>query len=280
VRIVRVEAAVSEGARSISGLNKDDFVLYDESDRTPIRYFCRESDPMSLLLLLDVSGSMRKYIDQMSRTAQQALRALHTGDRVAVMVFSRAASLREDFTPNHELIAYSLRRAASDDNVGGGTAINAALMQAAPLFDKEGSPEAGRRVILILTDNQSLNYQSPDEAVIRELGDRNIVLDAIVVGKNGRVETPKPGRYVNPDFSPADVFHIAEETGGEALRAERVETSFGPLLERIRTRYDLEFQPRPAPKAGYHHLRVALTPDASRRYPRAVIRARAGYYGE
>lgn len=279
--LVRASVQVSEGNKQVTGLRKEDFVLLVDERPVPIDFFGRQSDPLSLLLLLDVSGSMRKYVEQMGRAAQQAMKPLQAEDRVATMIFSRQAELREDFTSDRRLIEQAILRSARDENLGGGTAINAALMQAAQLFDKSDADfEKGRRAIVILTDNLSLNYQSPDEDVIRELQNRNVVMDAIVVGKGKRPEPVKAGRYVNPDFTPADVFHIADETGGEAVRAEHVEATFAPMLERIRTRYELQFRPQSVGGNHFHKLRVTLSPEAQKQHPKAVIRTRSGYFGE
>jgi hypothetical protein len=104
------------------------------------------------------------------------------------------------------------------------------------------------------------------------------VLNAIVVGKGDRPKPPKPGEYVNPDFTPADVFHIADETGGEAVRSQRADTSFREMMESIRTRYSIQYRaPESAVAGTFRKIRVELSPEARKRYPHAWVRARSGY---
>jgi hypothetical protein len=84
--------------------------------------------------------------------------------------------------------------------------------------------------------------------------------------------------YKNPDFSPPDIFKIAEETGGESVRADKAGAAFSRMIERIRTRYAIHYNKPPAAKVGFRNVRVELTPAARLRYPGAVVKARRGYY--
>src|SRR5205823_7737358 len=65
VALVRVDAQVtSRNNRIVSDLTRDDFEVLDENQPQKIVYFGRESEPLDLLLLLDVSGSMRRSIEE------------------------------------------------------------------------------------------------------------------------------------------------------------------------------------------------------------------------
>jgi hypothetical protein len=114
--------------------------------------------------------------------------------------------------------------------------------------------------------------------VIRELYAADATLNAILIGKQRRPDAPKPGAYVNPDFTPSDVFQLAKETGGEAMESRQAGDSFQLMIERIRTRYRLQYEAPPAEAGQLRHIRVQLAPAARARYPQAAIRARAGYY--
>jgi hypothetical protein len=97
------------------------------------------------------------------------------------------------------------------------------------------------------------------------------------VGKAKRPEPSTPGHYTNPDFTPPDVFKIADETGGEAVKAEKSAEVFPEMIERIRTRYGMQYR-TPEGAQGFRHVRVELSPEAKLKYPDAVVRARKGYY--
>lgn len=283
---VRVDVQAGEKNRLITDLTKDDFIVYDGDQPQPILYFGHESEPLDVLLLLDVSGSMRRYVEQMAANAREALSELHDGDRVGVMCFSRRAEIEEDLTTDRRRVISEIKDAVKENALGSGTRINPAILSAAQYMKEQaawgqaenGGPRPGRRAVLILTDNESLNYLVPDDKVIQALLEVDTVLNAIVVGKGGRPKPPKPGEYVNPDFTPADVFHIADETGGQAVQSQRADTSFRDMMESIRTRYSIQYRaPDTTAPGSFRRIRVELSPEGRRRYPHAWVRARSGY---
>ena len=274
---VRLDVQITDGNRPLNGLTKDDFLVTDEGHLQTIAYFAHENEPLNLLLLLDISGSMQKYITQISQTARDAMKFLRPGDRVAIMVFAKRSEIHQDFSDNLAESARQIAHAVEDHDVGAGTLINAAVVNAAHYIAAHAGPN-GRRAILILTDNLSLSYQLTDGQVIRELDRADTVFNAIVTGRAIRPRPPDSSKYVNPDFTPADVFHLAEETGGESVKFNQANASFPQMIERIRLRYTLAYpEPQAAPGA-FRHVQVMLTDAARKRYPLAEIRTRNGYY--
>src|SRR6478735_8372433 len=69
---VRVDVQVVEGKQVIPNLGAADFEIFDDEQAQPLLRFGRDSDPLSLVILLDVSGSMKKYVRQMSEAAKGA----------------------------------------------------------------------------------------------------------------------------------------------------------------------------------------------------------------
>jgi VWFA-related protein len=274
---VRVDAQVVEGKNIVTGLTAADFIVTDQGRPQQIVYFGRDSEPLSLVLLLDISGSMRRWIDLISKTAREALGYLRPGDRVAIVVFGKRAEVHQAFSDNLAESARQIASAVQDHDVGAGTAINYAVQYSAEYMRKNARPE-GRRAILILTDNLSLSYQVTDQQVIRSLYSADAVLNAIVVGRGIRPAPPKPGQYVNPDFTPADVFLLAEKTGGEAVKADHPEITFSDIIERMRNRYLIAYHAPESPPGTFHSIGVTLAPLTKRRMPLADVHARAGYY--
>lgn len=262
--------------RTISDLTQKDFEILDESQPRPIAYFDHESEPLDLLLLLDVSGSMHRALMELAATARAALHPLGPHDRVSVMLFARESAVQQPFTGDFGLIESNIAGAVKAEDLGSGTAINAALLSAAAYL--RAQPPDARRAILIATDHLSLNYRVPDEDVIRALYSADAALDAILIGKQRRPNPPKPGVVLNPDFTPSDVLKLAAQTGGEAIEARQAGVSFSLMIERIRSRYRLQYDAPPAAPGEFRHIQVRLAPQARSRFPKAVIRARAGYY--
>src|SRR5262245_40305524 len=220
VSVVRVDAQVLESGEPLAGLAQDDFAVYDEGVLQKITYFGRDSEPLSLVLLLDISGSMTRFLDQMAASARAAVEHLKPADRVAVMLFSRRSKVTQELTDDHDVLLTRLKEAVKEDSLGSGTEINSALLESARYLAESGG-DSGRRAVLIVTDNNDVNYKLPDDYVISALHAANAVLNAIVVGKAKRPPPPPVGKNYNPDFTPADVFRISDETGGETVSTER-----------------------------------------------------------
>jgi VWFA-related protein len=276
---VRVDAQVTEGKDLLRGLAKEDFVVTDEGRLQSIVSFAAGDEPLNLLLLFDISGSMQQYIEDISRTARDALGHLRPGDRVAIMVFARKTAVHQGFSDNLAETARQIGSAVKDWDVGTTTLINSAVVDAARYIQKHAGPE-GRRAILILTDNLSTSYQLTDGQVIRELDKADTVLNAIVTGHAIRPNPPSSGQYPDPDYTPSNVFHVAEETGGEWVKAGEAGPTFNAMIERIRTRYMLSYHAPESQAGTFRHITVTLSPDAQKKYPSAQIRTRSGYYAQ
>jgi len=285
---VRAEVQVTQKSRVLSNLSREDFVLRDEGVVTEVAEFGMESDPLDVMMLLDVSGSMTSYLYEVSRAADAALAQLQPSDRVGVMIFSKQAKVLSEFRAPREQTLATLKSLARQPGMGAGTAINASIMDAVEDIKKDAAEghydSKRRRAILILTDNWGLNYKLPDRVVLRALHEQNISLHAIVVG---RVQRPKEkwskiardGLEDEIDFSPANVFQLAEDTGGDIFTDLKQEDGLAGILSRIRNRYSLYFHANADAKKGvFREIRVSLSPTAAKANKGAVVRARAGYY--
>jgi VWFA-related protein len=164
----------------IQNLTRDDFTLTVDGHAESIRYFDKDSDlPLTIGLLVDVSGSVRNMLDD-ERTASSAfldqmLKA--PADRAFIIQFSNQTELLQDVTGSRPRLQAALRELGSpspnssnnqpndpDDNnnngngpprrrVGGTTLYDAAFLSA----DEVLSRQKGRKAIVILTDGEDRN---------------------------------------------------------------------------------------------------------------------------
>lgn len=270
--LVKVDAQVCErgSGRLIPGLTAGDFRVLDENQPQPIVYFAREEAPVDLMLLLDISGSMRDVLERVTGTAETALRQLHETDRVAAAVFATRSSVVQEFTSNFAALPAWLRYAIQDRGTGVETAINRALHSTAEYVRLNA--RHSRRAILIITDNEPTNFGPPtsDETVLRALYEADAVLNGIIV-------TAHPG-LVNFLKLHHGIYRFAAKTGGEVIEAARPGEQLARMIERIRTRYSIQYNMPPAPHGLFRRIRVELSADARRQHPRATVRARTGYY--
>ena len=308
VALVRVDAqVVDSGNRAITGLTAQDFVLYDGSKRQDIRNFSTEDMPVDVLLLLDVSSSMRPHVQEVARAAHQAFTVLGRDDRVGIMVFDRASRLRQPFR-DPQTSARELDRLIDYEDFNGGTDITRGLLDAARYIERNGRRE-GRRAIVILTDDQT-EFNRDEASVGRALERADAVLSALLVregynyGRSPRgggrypqgrypqgggwpgglggiiLGGPGGGRYPgggNGRLQSAGTAEIAQRSGGDSFD---VGNSYGlqDTLERIRQRYALHFYAPSDARAGEERqIQVELTDAARRRHPSADVRYRRTY---
>ncbi len=275
--IVRVDAQVSQRGRPVSSLTAADFTVLDNDQPSGPLTLDQDHDHLEVLLLLDVSGSMGKLLGRMGAVAQKALAVLKPEDKVGVMLFARRSQVVLEPDADRRAAVAIIRDAAVERNntLGAGSSLNEAVLAAADYFLTR--PYDGRRALVVLTDNGGLSKELPDEKVIRELARAEVVLNGIVPDGVDRPEPPPKGVEVNPDYTPANIFRLAEDSGGEWIRSNNPE-KLGEMLDRIRQRYTL-YYPAPAAAPGeWRTLTVELSPAARARYGNARIRSRPGYF--
>ena len=269
-----MDAQITEDDRPVTDLTASDFSVTDNGQPQQIIYFGRQRDPLALVLLLDVSGSMRPYLQQMAATAQDALAHLLPGDKVAIVVFGREPAVHTEFTDNLAEAGREIATAVENRKVGATTNINAAVLFSAQYLATKADP-SWRRSILMLTDNLGLNYKLPDTEVEGNLLAFDVVFNAIVIGRGIRPGPPKPG--TDPNFTPADVFKFAEWTGGDAMRVNEL-IPFAEMISKIRDRYTMEYRAPDAKALEFRNIGLKLTDSARARHPRAEVHTRSGYF--
>ncbi len=179
VSLVRVDAqVVDRNNRTITGLRQDDFILLEDGKRQEIRNFARENMPVDILLLFDVSRSMRPHVERVTSAADQALQVLGRDDRVAIMVFDRRTRIRMGFRGDRQAVRSGLDALLREEDFEGGTDITRALLDASAYIGREGRRDA-RRAIVILTDDQTERRRDV-EGVSRALTDSDAVLSALL----------------------------------------------------------------------------------------------------
>jgi VWFA-related protein len=268
--VVRVDVQVIHRGKPVSGLAASDFSVLDAGQPASALTLDKDNDHLEVLLLLDVSG-------RMGAVAQKALAVLKPEDKVGVMLFARRSEVVLEPDADRRAAVAVIRDAAVERNssLGAGSSLNEAVLAAAEYFKQRRYD--GRRALVVLTDNGGLSKELPDEKVIQELAAAEVVLNGIVPGGVDPPKPPPKGVEVNPDYTPANVFRLAEESGGEWMRSDKPE-KLGEMLDRMRQRYTIYF---PAPEASpgeWRALEVTLSTAARTRYGNAKVRSRPGYF--
>jgi VWFA-related protein len=265
----------------VNGLAREHFTLFEDGVKQQVTHFSQDKLPLSIVLLLDVSGSVQPVIDQIRDQGLNALNELKPGDEVALMAFGTWATLLQDFTKDRQLIATKI---AAIEFMGPwireATYIHEAVYAAAKHLASASNPDS-RRIIIIITDNLSNqpvgggHSQTEANEALLESG---VVVSGLVVGDFNAVvdEYRKKGFTIEDSIGS----HVAD-TGGVALQVGKDDavTKLANLIERLRTRYSLGYTPLNEKRDGkFRKIKLTIAPDIERREGGVAIVARKGYY--
>jgi Ca-activated chloride channel family protein len=159
-QLVSVPAVVTDGAgRPLSGLRPENFRLIEDGQPQTIANFGTTETPFEIALLLDTSGSTRDDVALIRAAANSFIQALRPGDRVGIVAFNMAQTVKEPIAAVEVLTPLTGDREAlktAIENVGAsqGTPYYDALERIADsIFRDPPSEEVrGRRAIVALTD--------------------------------------------------------------------------------------------------------------------------------
>ncbi|MBL8171411.1 MAG: VWA domain-containing protein [Acidobacteria bacterium] len=307
-RLVVLDAQVlnKNSAQQIGGLAAADFQIFEDNVKQDVGYLTQDKLPLSIILLLDVSGSMSPLLKELQTQALSSLQRLKPEDEVAVMAFANEGILTQSFTKDRELVIKGIEKAISREVVrhaGGGTNINEGVFQAAREMAKLSNAQS-RRVVIAITDNLSrvsriIRSHSPKETNQELLESGTVVCGLIVqsmLAKSARAigtATTAAAIAINPigglagfairkavtqDFN---IKAYAELTGGEVLNADKADAAIGlgKLFDHLRSRYTIGYYPANQNFDGkFRKIKLKLTPDAAKRLGEDVIvRTRQGY---
>jgi VWFA-related protein len=277
VSLVHVDAEVTDGIRTLTGFHKEDFVVRDNARPQTILYFSQDEEPLDLILLFDISGSMRPKIEKVAAGAHAALAELRAGDRIAIMTFHRRSQIVAPFTNDLEEVERTINDRVLGGKFRGATHLLAAVDDAAKYFLEQPRTQR-RRAVLILTDNYGQRSRRAS-TVIHHLWEADALLSGLIVRRAGESAINTMAMVTNPLIAALSegMEGVAEKTGGDTLKADDPGESFREVMRRIRKRYSLYYAMPQAKPGEQRQVRVELTGEALQRNPSARVRARKGY---
>lgn len=301
VRLVQIDVQIlNKKTNQIAGsLKQDDLQVYEDGVQQQISEFSQDKLPLSVILLIDLTDTVRPVLQSLSQSALVALQHLRPQDQVAVLVYSASTYLVQGFTTDRSLVAAAIDRAA---HLGSPEAafFNEAIYQAATYLSGVKNPDS-RRVILWFTDN--VPTTPSDEAKARrgeslagkELHTEKQALEQLfrtgtvvcTLLKRSRLSDDHDARYraematdrmMNP---PGDVHKYAKATGGLVVESndKTIPAKLAELIDDLRLRYTLGYSPSVAkPQGTFCTIKVELAPEVKKLQKDLVVEARQGYY--
>ena len=185
-RTVAVYATVTNArGRLVPDLTRDDFAIDDNGKRQPLTLFSNDVQPITLIMLLDRSGSMKPNFDLEEQAAEAFVHEMGPGDKARVGSFSKYIQIDpEDFTADQARLIKILRTELQTD---GPTPLWNAVDRG---IDKL-LIEQGRRVILVFTDgvDKPMDFSGRSKSlkdVVKRAEESDVMVYAVgLAGQNG-----------------------------------------------------------------------------------------------
>ncbi len=289
VDVVSVLASVRDKRGGlVSNLEKSDFTILEDGKPQEIKYFTKETDlPLTIGLLVDVSGSQRNLIDIERNAASQFFsQVLGKKDEAFLISFGEEAELLQDYTNSGRLLSEGLNRLRVNSGVSGigpGPVPTASQPRGTVLYDavylaaaEKLRTEVGRKVIVVITDgvdqgsrlslNQAVESAQKADAVIYSID----YYDSSAYGGYGY------GITFGGGGGEGSLKKLSDETGGHVYRVSRkhtLEQVFKELQDEMRSQYAIGYTPTNDTKDGtFRKIEIKLSNKDLK------AQARKGYY--
>jgi VWFA-related protein len=190
-----VFATVTDAAgRLVPDLGRDQFQIDDNGKRQDLSVFVNDVQPITVVMLLDRSGSMAANFDLVEKAAEEFVHAMLPADKARIGSFSNRIQVDpRAFTSNHDELVDILRHELQPE---GPTPLwNAVNVGITDLLHVEG-----RRVVLVFTDgidapgNMSSGNSSLKD-VMKRAEEENVMVYAIGLASNYGFAHPGGGGY-------------------------------------------------------------------------------------
>ena len=255
--------------RFVTGLEKENFKLFEDKKELSILQFSSEDAPLSVGLVFDTSGSMGNKLEKSRQAVSQFFKTANPEDEFFLVQFNDTATLVNPFTTSLEEIQNRLTFTQSK----GKTALLDAIYLALSTMKKGRNP---RKALLVISDGGDNNSRYTESEIKNLVKEADVQIYAIGIyepmGSRGRTAEELAG--------PGLLTEIAEQTGGRQYAVENL-NELPDIAAKIgielRNQYILGYSPLNQDRDGkYRRVQVKLVQPKGLPPLRAFWRM--GYY--
>ncbi len=263
VDAVSVDVLVTRRGQPVTDLTVADFTLRDSGVEQQIQSLELDEVPITLLLVLDVSGSVGgRGLEQLRAAAGAAGEALRPDDRVGLVTFSDRVRFGLDPSSSADALPTALTRVRA----GGATALYDATFTGLTLRERTGA----RTLMLVFSDgDDTASWLDPREVLdVAQRSDVVVYGVAFDRGPSDSFVTRERQAWIQewfplePDlFRRAYLSRLVSDTGGSLQVSSdlgRLREMFARVVSEFRSRYVLTYVPRGVSDTGWHELEVAV----------------------
>jgi len=267
VQAVNLSVVVTDKkGRFIPDLTVDDFEVYEDNSRQQVDLFTAEVTPVTLLLLLDASTSVRGSIDGIKEAASNFVGKLWDGDKAIIADFNEHIRFSSHFTDDIDRLIQTIQSLYP----AGWTALYDSILYS---LDKVSEAE-GRKALLVFTDgDDSRSVGQGSEANSKDAIEGAKFSEVTIYSVGFRGQRGAGGRGVNKRF----LKKLAEETGGAAFFPKGIgdlNRDFEQIQDELHSQYRLAYVSSNKNQNGeWRSISVRI-----RNRDKLVVRTRQGYY--
>jgi Ca-activated chloride channel family protein len=268
--LVLVNTTVTDPYRRlVTGLEKDNFALFEDGVEQEVTKFSSEDVPVSIGVVFDMSGSMSDKVGKARQSAIQFLRTANPQDEFTLVSFNERAELTSRFTSSVEdlqtRMMYTVARGRT------------ALLDAVYLgLSQMRSAHNAKKALLIISDGGD-NHSRYNEHDVR-----NFVKEADVqIYAMGIFDMPGYAKTDEEREGPSLLAELCDLTGGRVFKVDNMDdlpdiaTKIGMEL---RNQYVLGYAPSNKTSDGrWRKIKVKVHPP--RGLPPLTVYSRTGYFG-
>ncbi len=253
VEVVQVNTVVTDGARFVKGLTRDQFRILDDGQPRPITGFQPIGTALELVVAIDVSGSMAGALPDVKAAVRTFLAALGPKDQVTLVAFNDNlfTLVRRESDPA------ARARAVDRLSAWGGTALYDVVVRSLEILSRQ----VGRRALVVFSDGEDRSSQASYDQVERLVRESDATLFMVGLGRGATIEALKE-----------KMERLAEASGGRALfvqRSDQLDQPFAEIVDDLSNQYMLAIDPK---HDGKWHTITVQVPNTRYR-----VRARQGY---
>jgi Ca-activated chloride channel homolog len=252
--------------RLVTGLEKDDFQVYENGGTQKIVSFASEDAPVTIGIIFDLSGSMTSKLVRARESILQFIKTANPQDEFFVIGFNDRPELIEDFTNSVEDIQARLATVRSGHRTA---LLDAIYFGLAKMKDARHE----RKALLVVSDGGDNRSRYTEGEVRAQVREADVEIYSIGIF-DPYAATPEERT------GPVLLDELSEETGGRLFRVDDI-AEMGDIAEKIstelRNQYMVGYKPKDLSRDGkWRKVKVKVNPPQG--LPPLTVHARTGYY--
>lgn len=240
-------------------LRENDFRVFEDGAEHTIAHFSHVDQPISVVLLIDTSGSTATFLDQVKSAAKAFVEQLRASDAVRPVAFHGEIKALTKIATNNS----GLLNAAIDKLEPGPVDMGTRLYDAVDFSLNVLKSESTRKAIILFTDGENTWGKATMKSTLQEADESGIIIYTLQYG------ALPPDKYLQ---------QLAVKTGGRYFKAgdiNLIRQSFSEVAQELRRQYVLGYYPKESAKRGRERkIKVKVNRE------HVAVRARQSYsYG-